>query len=118
MAQAISSITLGGNIGSLIDVECHISNGLPNVLIVGLGTRAVDEAKERVRSAFATSKLDLPRKRITINLAPADIPKDSTAFDAAIAASILASSQQIKSPEPGTLILGELSLEGTVKPVR
>ncbi len=118
MSQVIRSITLGGNHGSIIDVECHISSGLPGVLIVGFGNRAVDEAKERVRSAFASSKLDLPRKRITLNLAPADIPKDSTVFDLAMAASILSSSEQVEPPDNATLILGELSLEGGVKPVR
>ncbi len=118
MSRAVHSIVLGGNQGIIIDVECHISNGLPNLLIVGFANRAVDEARERVRSAFANTSLDLPRKRITINLAPADLPKDSTAFDLAIAASILCGSGQVDKVPDHSIVLGELGLEGDVKPVR
>ncbi len=112
------SIVLGGSQGIIIDVECHISNGLPSLIIIGFANRAVDEARERVRSAFANSKLDLPKKRITINLAPADLPKDSTAFDLAIATSILYASKQVEDVSKDSIILGELGLEGDVKPVR
>ena len=118
MSNAIKSITLSGSNDILIDVECHISKGLPNLVIVGFANRAVGEAKERVRSAFVSSKIEFPRKRITINLAPADIPKDGTAFDLAIAASILVESQQIQPPAAKSVMLGELSLDGSVKPVR
>jgi magnesium chelatase family protein len=105
--------------GIIIDVECHLSNGLPNIVIVGVANRAVDEAKERIRSSFATTKLNLPRKRITINLAPADIPKDSTSFDLPIAASILAASEQVKTNGyENAVVLGELGLDGVVRPIR
>ncbi len=104
--------------GIIIDIECHMSNGLPNVIIVGVANKAVDEAKERIRSSFASSKLNLPRKRVTINLAPADIPKDSTSFDLAIATSILAASQQIKVSLDDHILIGELGLQGNLRPVR
>lgn len=105
--------------GLIIDVECHLSNGLPNIVIVGIANRAVDEAKERIRSSFAATKLNLPRKRITINLAPADVPKDSSSFDLSIATSILAASEQIPaSAWQDALVIGELGLDGSVRPVR
>jgi magnesium chelatase family protein len=105
--------------GMIIDIECHVSNGLPGITIVGYANRAVDEAKERLRSAFASSKLNLPRKRIIINLAPADVPKESTSFDAAVAAAILATSDQLaQKPDETTAIIGEIGLDGTIRPVR
>jgi len=105
--------------GTLIDVECVLSNGLPNLVIVGFANKAVDEAKERVRSAFASSKLQLPKKRITINLAPADIPKESPALDLAIAAAILIASKQVRDNAIiKTILLGELGLDGSTRPVR
>lgn len=111
-------LEIGGE-GVIIDIECRMTNGLPNIIIVGIANKAVDESKERIRSAFAACKLQLPRKRITINLAPADIPKDSTSFDLSIATSILLSSEQIK---PGglekTIVIGELGLDGNVRSVR
>src|SRR5690606_1386775 len=81
--------------GTIVDIECHMSNGLPGITIVGYANRAVDEAKERIRSAFTSSKLTLPRKRIVINLAPADVPKESTGFDLGVAVAILAASDQL-----------------------
>lgn len=113
------SIMDTGSGGLVIETECHLSNGLPNIVIVGVANRAVDEAKERIRSSFANTKLNLPKKRITINLAPADVPKDSTSFDLAIAATILVSSEQAaKSSYAETLVIGELGLKGDVRPVR
>lgn len=106
--------------GIVIDIECHVSNGLPNIVIVGYANKAIDEAKERIRSAFASCKLELPRKRITINLAPADIPKESTAFDLPIAAAILLASSQVKDTAilSSSLVIGELALDGSLRPVR
>ena len=84
-----------------------------------LYNRAVDEAKERIRSAFSSAKLELPRKRITINLAPADIPKDSTSFDLPMSVSILLAARQIaKNPNSKTAFIGELGLDGNVRAVR
>jgi magnesium chelatase family protein len=116
-AHAYSATSIGYE-GRLIDVESDSSNGLPTLIIVGLGNKAVDEAKERVRSAIKNSGLDFPRKRITINLAPADLPKDGSQLDLPIALSILSVSKQIASEHLAqTLAVGELSLDGTLKPI-
>lgn len=114
----IHSILESGFDGIIIDIECHVSNGLPNIVIVGVANKAVDEAKERIRSAFAASQLKLPKKRITINLAPADIPKESSSFDLAIAAAILQASQIIPVTPVKTIVIGELGLDGSVRAVR
>lgn len=120
MAAAVKSLIDQGLEGVIIDVECHTSNNLPGIVIVGVGSKAVDEAKERLRAAFVASKLELPRKRITLNLAPADIPKDGSAFDLAMATAILAKTGQIQSPErlQDVIVFGELGLDGTVRPIR
>ena len=108
-----------GTGADLIDVECHMTNGLPSVLIIGHASKAVDEAKDRVRASFANSNLQFPKKRITINLAPADLPKDATSLDLAMATAILTASRQIEhGPVSDYIFLGELSLEGSLKPVR
>lgn len=117
--QRVSTITELGSSGYIVDVECHVSNNLPAIVIVGFANRAIDEAKERLRGAFASSNIQLPRKKITINLAPADLPKDGSSFDLAIATAILLVNDQVL---PGTLkaaaIIGELGLDGSVRPVR
>jgi magnesium chelatase family protein len=119
MATSIYSILQQGYGGVAIEAQCHISNGLPAIIIVGLGGKAVDEAKERLRGAFANAKLELPRKRITINLAPADIPKETTSLDLPIALAILAANGQVARPIDKTeAFIGELGLDGTLRPVR
>lgn len=119
MKQAVQSILETGNEGVVVDVECQTSNGLPGITIIGFANKSIDEAKERVRNAFSSSKLDLPRKRITVNLAPADIPKDGTSFDLAIAAAVLLAAERVSHEKLGnTLILGELGLDGIIRPVR
>jgi magnesium chelatase family protein len=102
--------------GTLVEVECDITNGLPALVVVGLGNKAVDEARDRVRSAIRNSKLFLPPKRVTLNLAPADLPKDGTAYDLSIAVAILVASGQIESAN-GSLFVGELALDGSLRPV-
>ncbi len=120
MAATVRSLIDQGFNGTLIEVECHLSNNLPAIVIVGFANKAVDEAKERIRGAFANSRLNLPKKRITINLAPADLPKDGSSFDLAMATSILINSGQL--PNHGflenSIILGELGLDGDVRPIR
>ncbi|HKR82198.1 MAG TPA: YifB family Mg chelatase-like AAA ATPase [Candidatus Saccharimonadales bacterium] len=117
--MTIQSILQAGSGGIVVDIECHVSNGLPNIVIVGFANRAIDEAKERIRSAFASTKLALPRKRITINLAPADIPKESTSFDVAIAAAILTTSDAMAEKlTRKDAVIGELGLDGSVRSVR
>jgi magnesium chelatase family protein len=115
----VQSIIATGTSGTIIDIECHLSNNLPNIIIVGFGNRAVVEAKERIRGAFATSHIMLPRKRITVNLAPADIPKADSGFDLAIAVAILLASQQIPiSLSKQQAFIGELGLDGSTRAVR
>lgn len=101
-----------------ICVETHLSNGLPSFTIVGLPETAVRESRERVRSALINSGFDFPQRRITVNLAPGDIPKEGTRFDLAIAVGILAASHQI--PEAALAdceFVGELALDGGLRAV-
>lgn len=101
-----------------VTVEAHLANGLPSFTLVGLPETAVRESKDRVRSALQSAGFDFPARRITLNLAPADLPKDGGRFDLAIALGILAASGQI--PQQGLErleCLGELALSGTLRPV-
>jgi magnesium chelatase family protein len=116
---AVQSILSTGSDGIIIEIECHMSNSLPAIIIVGLGNKAVDEARERVRSAFASSGLSMPAKRITINLAPADMPKESTSFDLGIALAIIQSNNQLQRPlSSSDAVIGELGLGGNIRAVR
>lgn len=117
MVSVIKSSAPLGLSGIPIEIECDLTNGLPGITIVGLGAKAVDEAKERVKSALLNSGLQLPRKRITINLSPADIPKDGSSYDLAIALSILRASEQVNSDLDNSAFVGELSLDGRVQAV-
>jgi magnesium chelatase family protein len=103
-----------------VQVEVHLANGLPSFTLVGLADTEVKEARERVRSAIANAGLEFPsNKRITVNLAPADLPKDSGRFDLPIAIGILAASGQINAARlAGWEFAGELSLGGELRPVR
>jgi len=100
----------------LVTVETHLSNGLPSLSMVGLPETAVKESRERVRSAILNAGLSFPERRITINLAPADIPKAGGRYDLAIALSILAASEQICGERLAqTEVLGELALSGELR---
>lgn len=102
-----------------VTVETHLSNGLPGFSIVGLPETAVKESKERVRSTIINSGLDFPSRRITVNLAPADLPKAGGRYDLAIVLSILASSGQVDAKLlNGTEVLGELALDGRIRKVQ
>lgn len=118
MNSGIQSIITAGSEGTIVDIECQFASSLPAIVIVGLGNKAVDESKERIRSAFASSNIQLPRKKITINLAPADIPKDSTSLDLAIASAIILAGSPRKSTMQPSAVIGEVGLNGTVRPVR
>ena len=120
MAGSVKSIIDHSGMDSLpVDVECHTANGLPSITIIGYANRAVNEAKDRLRASFANSSLELPKKRITINLSPADLPKDSTSLDLAMAVAMLASAKQITDGKlDRAVFLGELSLDGSLNPVR
>ena len=104
--------------GHIIEVESDTTKGLPSLSIVGLGNKAIDESKERVRSAITNSLLEYPARRITINLAPAELPKDGTHYDLPIALALLASSGQLRQDEiKGAIFAGELALDGSIRPV-
>ncbi|MCE3027763.1 YifB family Mg chelatase-like AAA ATPase [Salinicola sp. DM10] len=99
-------------------IEVHLSNGLPGVTLVGLPETAVRESRERVRSALLTAGFEFPTRRITLNLAPADLPKDGGRFDLPIALGILMASGQIPVEAAQQLeVVGELALDGTLRPV-
>lgn len=103
----------------LVTVETHLAGGMPGFTVVGLPETAVKEAKDRVRSALQNSHFEFPQKRITVNLAPADLPKEGGRYDLAIALGILAASEQI----PKDLLkhhefLGELALSGQIRAIR
>ena len=102
-----------------VTVEVHLANGLPSFTIVGLPETEVKEAKDRVRAALQNARFEFPARRITVNLAPADLPKESGRFDLPIALGILAASGQIPSDTFGDYeFAGELSLSGDLRPVR
>ncbi|WP_122900459.1 YifB family Mg chelatase-like AAA ATPase [Acinetobacter sp. B51(2017)] len=101
----------------LIEVEVHISQGLPSLTMVGLAEAAVRESKDRVRSAIINSGFNFPTKRLTINLAPADLPKDGARLDLAIALGILIASGQLPEQSTEQLeFIGELALDGQLRP--
>lgn len=116
----VSSRALIGLHAPAVTVEVHLANGLPSFTLVGLADTEVKEARERVRSAIQNSGLEFPsNKRITVNLAPADLPKDSGRFDLAIALGILAADGQIDAQRlAGYVFAAELSLSGELRPVR
>lgn len=115
LARVFSGATVG--LASVpIEVEVDIaSQGLPSFTIVGLPDKAVEESKERVRSAIKNSGADFPPRRITVNLAPADLPKVGPGFDLPIALGLLIASGQLKADLTKALVLGELSLDGSLR---
>ncbi|MBB6732835.1 YifB family Mg chelatase-like AAA ATPase [Cohnella zeiphila] len=116
-AKMLSASVVGVE-GRLIEVEVNISSGLPQVNVVGLPDPAVRESVERVRAAIQNGGMKFPLDRITVNLAPADVRKEGSAFDLAIAAGILGASGQMPTDRlAGSLLIGELSLNGEVKAV-
>ncbi len=116
----VQSRALLGLAAAPVTVEVHLANGLPSFTLVGLADVEVKEARERVRSALQNAGLEFPsNKRITVNLAPADLPKDSGRFDLPIALGILAASGQIDAARlAGYEFAGELSLSGELRAVR
>lgn len=115
MLAKVSSSAVVGLDSVSITVEVDIAaQGLPAFNIVGLPDKAVEEAKERVRSAIKNSGCDFPAKRITVNLAPADLPKEGPSYDLPIALGVLLASEQVSADIKDSLFLGELSLDGTL----
>ncbi|GIE84136.1 YifB family Mg chelatase-like AAA ATPase [Actinoplanes regularis] len=112
-------VGLIGVTGRLVEVEADLSVGLPAVVLTGLPDTALHEARDRVRAAVVNSGCDWPNRRITVNLLPAALPKHGSGFDLAIAAALLAGAGELPAgPLEGVLVLGELGLDGTVRPVR
>ncbi|HZB34916.1 MAG TPA: YifB family Mg chelatase-like AAA ATPase [Gaiellaceae bacterium] len=102
-----------------VEVEAHLQNGIPGLAIVGLADRACQEAKHRVRSGIASAELEWPSRRITVNLAPAGLRKEGSGFDLPIALAILAASRQLPTDAlQGHAAIGELALDGRLRPVR
>jgi magnesium chelatase family protein len=114
-ARVYTAATVGLQ-GVLVEVEVDISAGLPAFNIVGLPDAAVQEARERVRAAIRNSGFEFPQRRITVNLAPGDLRKEGPAYDLPIALGILAASGQVDGVGDRGLYLGELSLEGEIRP--
>ncbi len=115
MIAKVKSAAVVGIDAQLVEVEVDVAAGLPNTTIVGLPDTAVQESRERVRSAIRNSECFFPSKRVTVNLAPADLKKEGPAYDLPIAIGILLSTEQVCADVSQTLFLGELSLDGAVK---
>ncbi len=119
MLSLIKSSAVMGIDAYVVDVEVDLALGLPQFNTVGLPDAAVKESKERVRAAVKNSGFDFPSRRITVNLAPADIKKEGSAFDLPIAVAILAASNLVPRKTLSQYVMvGELSLDGRLKPVR
>jgi magnesium chelatase family protein len=120
MSLAVAySRALAGVDAPLVTVEAHLANGLPSFTIVGLPEAEVKEAKDRVRAALQNARFDFPARRITVNLAPADLPKESGRFDLPMALGILAASEQLPARALADCeFAGELALTGELRPVR
>lgn len=118
LSRVFCASTIGVD-ARLIEVEVNMSGGIPKYFLVGLPDRAVSESKDRIDAALKNAGAKFPRGRITVNLAPADLPKEGSAFDLPIAVSLLAVSQQLDTDKlEQALILGELSLDGHLRPVK
>jgi magnesium chelatase family protein len=119
MLVRVNGATLNGIDGAVVLVEVDAGRGLPAFHIVGQGDRVVNESRDRIRAAFRQSGLEFPPGRVTVNLAPTELPKAGSSLDLAIALGIAAT--RIELPEPKlarTLLLGELGLDGVLRPVR
>ncbi|WP_227589825.1 YifB family Mg chelatase-like AAA ATPase [Demequina pelophila] len=113
------SVVLAGLTGHMIEVEAHVAQGLPSFTIVGLPDTALSEARDRVRAAIVSSGVEWPRRRVTVNLSPASLPKSGSATDLAIAVAVMAGAggvDPVLAQRP--VLLGELGLDGRVRPVR
>src|SRR5438874_2872206 len=116
MLACITTAAVVGLEGRLVEVQVDIAHqGLPNFFLVGLPTAAVKEARERVRTAIKNSGLVYPLRRITANLAPAELPKQGPSYDLPLALAILVASGQLEPPSAAAMFVGELSLDGQVR---
>ncbi len=119
MSAKVFTVALSGLATAIVEVEADLSSQLPGIFIVGLPDKAVEEARERVRSALKNSHLEFPRHKVTVNLAPAGLRKEGSAYDLPIAIAILLASGQFKPAEHlnDSLFVGELTLEGQIRPI-
>ena len=118
MLANIRSATLAGVWGHPVNVEVHVTDGLPAFSVVGLPDASCREARDRVRAAIVSSRLRWPAKRITVNLAPNHVPKAGAGLDLAIAIGVLVADEQVDKASIESLgALGQLGLDGSVRPV-
>lgn len=118
MVARAYTVAFEGVEARLVEVQCALTAGMPGFSIVGLPDKAVSEAKERVKAALASLNLALPSKKITVNLSPADLPKEGSHFDLPIALALLAAIDVVpRETVAETVALGELSLDGSLVPV-
>lgn len=118
MVAKIVCFALNGLDGIAVEVETDVNKGIPSYEMVGLPDAAVKEAKERVRSAIKNSGLLFPVNKITVNFAPADLKKEGASFDLAVAVSLLKASEQLVGADVNYVFVGELALNGDLRPVR
>src|SRR5207247_10551618 len=112
MLACVTTAAVLGLEGRLVEVQVDLAHqGLPNFFLVGLPNTAVKEARERVRTAIKNSGFSFPLRRITVNLAPAELPKTGPSYDLPLALAILVASNQLEPPPADILFLGELSLD-------
>ena len=115
----MKAVALQGLLGSLIEIECDISDGIPMYSLLGLPDASLQESRERVRAALTNTGQKWPNKKVTVSLSPAWLPKSGPAFDLAIALSLLVADGVLpQAPLDGAIILGELALDGGIRPVR
>src|ERR1700742_5044360 len=118
MVQRVATVAFEGIEARNVTVQVQVAPGLPAFNVVGLGDKAVSEARDRVRAALTASGLALPSRRITVNLAPADLPKEGSHYDLPIALGLMAAIGAIPSDALNNhVVLGELALDGAVAPV-
>src|SRR5438876_862568 len=117
MLATVDSCLLAGMEGRLVEVQADAANGDSHFYLVGLASASVKEARDRVRSAIRNSGMPFPQRRLTVNLAPPEMRKDGSVLDLPIAVAILLAHQGLKPP-PRSAFLGELALDGTVRPAR
>ena len=112
-------VGLDGVRGQVVEVEADLAGGIPGVQLIGLPDTALHEARDRVRAAVVNSGFSWPNRRITLGLSPASVPKSGSGFDVAIAAAVLAAAEVVPDPAlRGTVLIGELALDGRIRPVR
>jgi len=118
MVQRVATVAFEGIEARAVDVQVQVAPGLPAFHVVGLPDKAVSEARERVRAALVASGLALPARRITVNLAPADLPKEGSHYDLPIALGLMAAIGAIPADVlSGFTVLGELGLDGSIAAV-